>query len=325
MLLNCYLNTYLHCKEYLPKIGYIFLLSICFSSISLATTQNYRLVLTETPTTSLLLGWELIGGCPDLQRVYYDTVDHGRDTAAYAFQSTITAANFHMGMENYFCHLKGLQPATRYYIVIGEDKGISPRLIAQTFSLTTDRWQSGWVSLQIANDWEAWPQIVQQIKENALDFVMMDHLSLLTTEDDWRNWLEHWQPSTYNYRLVPIVATGLLTPDIQYLLNISGGKLRQYAIADQSILLVTESKEVKKRFWRSLPDSSLVIWHNPLISKDLSEKVDLVLTGATRQENQLPNIFHFPDGQNMVVLEKMNEKLQIRSSDKTTLYEIFFN
>ncbi|MEM8966505.1 MAG: fibronectin type III domain-containing protein [Bacteroidota bacterium] len=325
MLINCYLNTYVYFKQYLPKIGTIFLLSICFSSICQATTQNYRLTLTETPSSALLIGWELIGGCPDLQRVYYDTVDHGQDTAAYAFQSTITASNFHQGMENYFCHLKELQPDTEYYLVIGEDEGISPRLIAQTLSSTKAHWQGGWISPELVSDLKVWSQLAQQSYKEALDFVILDGLVNLNTEDDWRKWLDAWQPSTYEKKLIPIVAASWVSPDAQYLLNISDKKLRHYPIASQSTLLITESAKVKKRFWKSISDSSLVIWYSSKDIKKLSEKVDLALINADWQESSPPNTFHFPSGQDMVVLEKTDEKLQIRSLERSLLFEMFLN
>ncbi|MEO0334735.1 MAG: fibronectin type III domain-containing protein, partial [Bacteroidota bacterium] len=284
-----------------------------------------RLTLTETPTTSLLIGWELISGCPDSQRVYYDTVDHGQDTSAYAFQSTITASNFHQGMENYFCHLKGLQPDTEYYLAIGEDEGISPRLIAQTFSSTKTHWQGGWISPQRVSDLKVWAQLARQSYKEALGFVILDGLTNLTTEDNWRKWLEAWQPSTYEKKLIPIVAAGSLSSDIQYLLNISDKKLRHYPIARQSILLLTGLAKVKKRFWKSVPNSSLVIWHNPPDSRKLPEKVGLALTNADWQEPSLPNTFHFPNGQNMIVLEKIGEKLQIHSLERSLLFEMFLN
>ncbi|WKN42482.1 hypothetical protein [Tunicatimonas pelagia] len=295
-----------------------------FSLQSEAATQNYRLILTENPSTSALIGWELIGGCPDSQRVYYDTVDHQQDTAAYAFRATITASNFHRGMENYFCHLRGLASGTKYYLIIGEDEGLSPRLIVQTFSQNKPNWSACWTSLELPQKLHDWQSITQQIYHHSPDFMLTDGLSNLSTESAWRKWLKFWQPITYENTLVPIVIAGTVSADIQYLFNLSSSKLRHYPIASKTSLVISaKNAKVKKRFWKSLADASQVLWYNPSSVEKLPTQVDLALTTFPHQETQLPNVFNFPNQQNIVLVSQQLEKLQIELPDETVLLEMF--
>ncbi len=326
MLRNCYRNSYYCLVKYLPKTVYFTLIILSFSQSSEAATQNYRLILTENPTTSALLGWELIGGCPDLQRIYYDTVDHQQDTAAYTFQATITAANFHRGMENYFCHLKDLSPDTKYYLVIGEDDGISPRLMIQTLSPDNRDWRSYWVSPKVSQNSHEWQRIAQIVNSQSPDFILIDGLTNLTTEDAWRDWLNSWQPTTYENALVPIVITGSTSADIQYLFNLPSSELRYYPIAERTQLLISiTDKKIKNRFWRSVEDEAQVIWYNPPSTNQIPEKVDLAITTNASSEKQLPNVFNFPEQQSVVLISQQQEKIKIQLPDETVLLEMFLS
>ncbi|MGB3588587.1 MAG: hypothetical protein WBA23_18715 [Tunicatimonas sp.] len=290
-----------------------------------AATQNYRLILTESPSTSALIGWELIGGCPDLQRVYYDTVDHQQDTAAYAFRATITAANFHRGMENYFCHLKNLLPNTKYYLVIGEDQGISPRLIIQTFAPDNRDWQSYWVSPKAFQNSHKWKHIAHQVNDLLPNFVLIDGLANLATEEAWRDWLHSWRPTTYENALVPIVIAGTISADIQYLFNLPSSELRYYPITEKTgLLLSDEDTKIRKRFWKAIADTTQVVWYTSSSTYQIPEKVDLAITTNAQSVTQSPNVFNFPQQQGMVIVSRQQEKLQIQLPDETVLLEMFF-
>lgn len=324
MLRNCYQNTYWYPMRYLSNTTYSLVTILFLPFISEAATQNYRLILTENPTTSALIGWELIGGCPDLQRIYYDTVDHQLDTAAYAFRSEITASIFHQGMENYFCRLKNLLPGTKYYLVIGEDEGLSPRLIFETFSADKKNWRSYWCTSEFIQHPNQWQNFAQQIDDYLPDFLLVDGLDNIASESMWRKWFALWQPRSTEQLMVPMAVAGTISADIQYLYNLPNRKFHPYTIAEQTVLLISEKgAKINKRFWRSLADSTQVFWYDPASLRKLPDQVYLAVTSSPHHKEQLPNVFNLPKKQPVVFVSQQQEKLKIQLPDETVLLEMY--
>ena len=323
MLRNCYRRYYYSSRKifhFLINLGGILLL---FTSTAKGITQHYRLILNEKPATSVSIGWELIGGCPDTQRVYYDTIDHGQDTSAYAFQSRLTASFFHQGMENYFCQIEHLQPDTRYYFVIAEDEGISPRMWFTTLSEEAHPWKAYWISPLVSQSIQKWSQFCQNIAQGSSDFVLVEGLSQLKTEEAWRHWLGSWQSSiAENGRIIPLIIGGEITRDIQYLFNLTPEPATIYSLTQKSMLVVARVQKMpKKRFWKRIAPDTFVVLHAPSPIKTIPDLVDLVL--ADLNANPAPNVFLLPADVSFVEMIWQENHLQILSPQRTKLLDVF--
>ncbi|MEQ9439979.1 MAG: fibronectin type III domain-containing protein [Cyclobacteriaceae bacterium] len=292
-----------------------------------AATQYYRLILTEMPTTSMRIGWALIGGCPDTQRIYYDTIDHGQDTSAYAFQASFTASFFHQDMENYFCQLEGLQPDTRYYFVIAEDQGISPRMWFTTFPNTraVHPWKAYWCSPDSIETTLPRKQIYQQISHRPVDFVLIDGLSRLQTDEGWRQWFQDWQSSIpKNGQMVPIVIAGNITADIQYLFNLSSEPIHTYPLTSESALITIADKRMPgKRFWKKTPSDIFTLLHTSVSNRALPPQADVALFSSFAEAALPPNTFEFPTDFPFVEMIWEEGRLRMQSPQQKTLWEVY--
>jgi len=327
MLRNCYRKYYL-----VPRNSFCLSVSIALAVVVLgspvkAVTQNYRLILTESPTTSITIGWELIAGCPDTQRIYYDTVDHGQDTSAYRFQMPVTASYFHQGIENYFSTLKDLQPSTRYYFVVAEDEGISDRFWFQSLSNNKNSWRAYWTSPDLHQSPGEWMKLNSRISEENLDFVLADGLAGLQTEKDWRQWLENWQVSvTANGRITPLLLVGNLTSDIQYLFNLSEKPVYTYPLSARTVLItISEKRKLKSRHLKNISSEAFVISYSEAPHPKLPKSFDINLISKSTQNHSIPNLFSFPYEEKMVELQWNNGHLSVRSDTGKKIWEVFSN
>jgi hypothetical protein len=326
MLRNCYHK----CYSALEKIWWlklrltVILMTIC--SPIWAVTQNYRLILSESPATSITIGWELMAGCPDTQRVYYDTVDHARDTSAYRFQMPITASYFHQGMENYFSTLADLKPDTRYYFVIAEDEGISDRFWFQSLSNTSSSWKALWTSSNLPQTLYDWKKLSSQIAESSLDFVLAEGFTGLTSEKDWRHWIQTWQKSiSQSGRITPLLIAGNISTDVQYLFNHSKKPVSTYRLSAHSILLTSDDNgKLKNRSLKKIQPGTFVIQHTAFSPVKESEAINLILTSSTTGDD-FPHRFNYPTGEMIVELSWMNGHFSIRAASGEKMLDVFSN
>ena len=68
------------------KLPLMFLILLGLVRIGYANNDKYRLILLDDPATTITVAWNQISGSN--ASVYYDTVDHGTDFGAYAFNKT---------------------------------------------------------------------------------------------------------------------------------------------------------------------------------------------------------------------------------------------
>ncbi len=90
-----------------------------------SSTDRYRLMFNDDPSTIITIGWEQVSGSNP--EVYYGTVDHGTNWAAYPNSITPYKTTNYMGMTNKFAVLTGLTPDTEYYFVIKDSDGAGNR------------------------------------------------------------------------------------------------------------------------------------------------------------------------------------------------------
>jgi hypothetical protein len=106
-------------------LGSLLLASLVWSSPGLAAHGRYRLTWRDDPATTMVIGWEQVGG--EDPRVYWDTVDHGASPAAYPQSRSPDRVVDERGMSNHFVRLTGLTPDTAYYFVVADSSGSSAR------------------------------------------------------------------------------------------------------------------------------------------------------------------------------------------------------
>jgi hypothetical protein len=94
------------------------------------STDKYRIMWTDEPTTTMTIGWEQLNG--ENPVVLYDTVDHGDDAAAYTFSAAPTRELVKLGMDTKFVHLTGLEPDEEYYFLIKDSNNQSRRMWFKT-------------------------------------------------------------------------------------------------------------------------------------------------------------------------------------------------
>jgi len=90
-----------------------------------AAHGRYRLSVRDDPATNMVVGWDQRGGSSP--KLYWDSVDHGTDLAAYAHVQLPDRVVSEKGMNNHFVRLGGLLPDTAYYFVIADSEQVSAR------------------------------------------------------------------------------------------------------------------------------------------------------------------------------------------------------
>ena len=225
--------------------GCLFLMVVCWGAALEAGTRRYRVTFGSDPATAVNIGFELYDATS--VRVVYDVVDHGRNAAAYRFTATPGRQVNHAGMRNVFVRLAGLQPATRYYFLVVDDRGSSPPM-----SVETPPDQPG-APLSIIAGGDSRNNRETALLANRLVAKLRPHFVLFggdmtagDTPREWQQWLDDWQQTTSaDGRLTPIVpARGnheranasianlfdLPNPDVYYALTFGGGLLRTYTL-----------------------------------------------------------------------------------------------
>ena len=327
MLRNCYLKYYSISKKYCRLPLNLLLVTMLFWSPVRAVTQNFRVMLTEKPASSITIGWELIAGCPDTQIVFYDTIDHGQDTSAYRFQKSITASYFHQGMENYFTTLQNLKPDTPYYFVVAEDEGISDRFWFRTLSTYKNQWRAFWTSPDLPQQFNESKKLNNRIATDDPDFVLADGLSSLRTEADWRHWMENWQKSiSSSGRITPLLTVGPLSVDVQFLFNRTERPAYTYALSAQNVLITTARNEkLRKRYLKIISSEDFVIRYAADSFPKPSAAIDFTITASSVCNERIPNLFCFPQNKTMLDLRWKNGQLSILSASGEKLLDVFSN
>jgi hypothetical protein len=181
---------------------------ILFSILSLMSqSDKYRLCLRDNPSNSIVVAWNNIGGSQ--HRVYYDVVDYGQDTSAYAFMKYPDRVENVKGMNNTFARLSGLTPNTRYYFVVCNDNFISERMYFETIHddpsiplsiIFGGDSRSNQTNRQNAN------KMAAKLRSQAIVFGG-DYVDD-GTNSEWAQWFDDWQLTiAEDGRCTPIIAT----------------------------------------------------------------------------------------------------------------------
>jgi len=176
-------------------------------SISLfANNSRYRLILTDNPATTIMIGWDQISGVNPI--VYFDTEDHGTDWSAYTFSKEVDRQIEYKGMDNHFAKLKDLLPETNYFFIIKDSEGVSESFWFKTAPATNKPMsfiaggdsRNNRLPRQYAN------KIVSKLKPTAVFFG--GDMTSFDSDSQWEEWFDDWQLTiASDGRMFPIIPT----------------------------------------------------------------------------------------------------------------------
>lgn len=185
------------------KKFFLFFFILCFF-LANANTRRYRIVITDNPSTTIMIGWEQVSGSNT--KIYYDSIDYGINWSNYAFFKSKETEVIDRGMTNSFTKLDGLTPNTNYYFLIKDSEGISSRYWFKTAPNTNETMsfiaggdsRNNRIPRQFANT------MVSKLKPTAVFFG-----GDMTNDDsdiEWQEWFDDWQLTiASDGRMFPII------------------------------------------------------------------------------------------------------------------------
>ncbi len=175
-----------------------------------ASSDKYRLVWNDDPTSTITVAWNQIGGKNPI--VLYDTEDFGRKDWKYKLQQKPQHTKEKYGMFTNFVKLTNLEADKKYYFVIKDSEGVSERYWfktapnnpkAFTFIVGGDTKSRG-ASLEAGR---ASNRLVAKLRPLFVLFPGDYTSGNGTSSEDWQLWLNDWSvlTTTADGRLIPII------------------------------------------------------------------------------------------------------------------------
>ena len=213
--------------------------------------DKFRAIVNGNPSYSMTIGWNQISG--HSVALFYDTVDHGQETADYGNYQLPDRTVSYKGMNNYFVRLSDLEPATNYYFIIVDSEGTSERFWFRTLPddpevplsiiMGGDSRRSGSEFTPHEPRIES-NRIVRAIRPDLVafggDYTDKD------TDEQWQTWMDDWQYTTgRDGRMFPILNTrgnhernndvmvnlfDVPSPDVYYATTLGGNLIRFYTL-----------------------------------------------------------------------------------------------
>ncbi|MDC1162439.1 Ig-like domain-containing protein, partial [Tenacibaculum sp.] len=184
--------------------NYFLQLLFFFSIVCYSSNGQYRLIITDTPSSTIMIGWNQTSGSNPI--VYYGTTDHGSIWSNYTSNKTVDRTVNYKGMNNTFTKLTGLQPNTSYYFVIKDDEGVSNRFWFKTAPNTNDRMSfiAGGDSRNNRTPRKNANLLVSKLKPTAVFFG--GDMTNGDSNSEWKTWFDDWQLTTASDgRMFPII------------------------------------------------------------------------------------------------------------------------
>ncbi|MEM7246334.1 MAG: fibronectin type III domain-containing protein [Acidobacteriota bacterium] len=229
-------------------LGLLLLVLATWPRSTVALTEKYRLTWRDDPATTMVVAWNQASGADPV--LYWDTVDHGMDWAAYAHSTSPARTSTAKGMDNRFVRLTGLAPDTAHYFVIVDDEGPSERMWFKTAPNECAEFSfvAGGDSRNNRGPRQDANVLVSRLRPLFIafggDYTDDD------TDEEWEDWLDDWQLTrSPDGRMYPIVTTrgnhesnasvtGLFDPpsaDVYFAFSFGGTQLRAYTLNSQIV------------------------------------------------------------------------------------------
>ena len=257
---------------------------------------RYRVMFRSNPATSITIGWDQTSGKNPM--VYYDIVDHGKNSNAYTFTKSVDRSVNHKGMNNNFARLTGLQPNTAYYFVIKDSKGISPRFWFKTAPGSSNEQLSfiaGGDSRNNSKPRRNANLLVSKLRPHAVFFG--GDMTKNGSNTEWIEWMNDWQLTTgSDGRMIPIIpARGnhessnnniyhlFDTPSkkIYYALTFGGNLIRAYTLNTEISISGNQTSWLKT----DLASNPNVIWKMAQYHKPMRPHVSAKKEGNSQYKN----------------------------------------
>lgn len=187
------------------KIQYnLLLFFLLIFSNSFATSERLRLVLTDNPATTVMIGWDQVSSINPI--VYYGTSDQGTNWQSYSFSKEVDRVEIYKGMNNHFAKLTGLLADTNYYFVIKDEEGVSNRFWFRTAPSSNKALSfiAGGDSRNNRTPRQNANLLVSKFKPNAVFFG--GDMTAGDSDIEWIEWFDDWQLTTASDgRMFPII------------------------------------------------------------------------------------------------------------------------
>ncbi|UTD15625.1 T9SS type A sorting domain-containing protein [Tenacibaculum mesophilum] len=170
------------------------------------SNDKYRLIITDNPATTIMIGWNQISGSNPV--VYYGTTDNGTNWSNYPNSKSVDRSVSYKGMSNSFAKLTGLSPNTNYYFVIRDSQGVSSRFWFKTAPSTNDKMSfiAGGDSRNNRTPRRDANLLVSKLKPTAVFFG--GDMTNGDSSSEWQDWFNDWQYTiASDGRMFPIVPT----------------------------------------------------------------------------------------------------------------------
>ncbi|CAM1361731.1 fibronectin type III domain-containing protein [Tenacibaculum xiamenense] len=178
------------------------LLLVTFATYS--SNDKYRLIITDNPSTTIMIGWNQISGTSPT--VYYGTTDFGTTWSSYPNSKTVDRSVSYKGMKNTFAKLTGLTPNTNYYFVIRDSQGTSSRFWFKTAPSNNQKMSfiAGGDSRNNRTPRRNANTLVSKLKPTAVFFG--GDMTNGDSSSEWQNWFNDWQNTiATDGRMFPII------------------------------------------------------------------------------------------------------------------------
>lgn len=176
---------------------------------SSAGANYFRIMVNKDPSTTAVIGFNATTANVADHRVHYDTVDHGRDAAAYARSMQPSVIVPFLELNNAYARLENLRPDTKYYFVVSDPDGVSRRFWFKTAPASSGRKLSFIVGGDSRNNRDPRKQanlLVSKLRANAVMFG--GDMTGGGTAKEWREWFEDWQLTiSSDGRVTPLIIT----------------------------------------------------------------------------------------------------------------------
>ncbi|CAL2079969.1 Ig-like domain-containing protein [Tenacibaculum sp. 190524A02b] len=182
----------------------LLVLSFLVTFFSNASNDKYRLIITDNPATTIMIGWNQRSGSNPT--VYYGTSDFGNNWSSYPSSKTVDRSVSYKGMNNRFAKLTGLTPNTNYYFVIRDSQGTSNRFWFKTAPSNNQRMSfiAGGDSRNNRTPRRNANLLVSKLKPTAVFFG--GDMTNGDSSSEWQGWFDDWQNTiASDGRMFPII------------------------------------------------------------------------------------------------------------------------
>ncbi|MGB0974108.1 MAG: fibronectin type III domain-containing protein [Flavobacteriaceae bacterium] len=182
----------------------LLLCSILFTNVLLASNSRYRIILTDDPATTIMIGWDQNSGTNPI--VHFGTTDYGTTWGNYPTSKSVDRTVSYKGMNNNFAKLTGLTPDTNYYFVIRDSEGTSQRFWFRTAPSTNETMSfiSGGDSRNNRTPRQNANKLVSKLKPTAVFFG--GDMTNGDSDGEWQDWFDDWQLTiASDGRMFPII------------------------------------------------------------------------------------------------------------------------